>query len=346
NAMDAQQRGAAIRTQTKVVAMERSDGQWSVTMEDQMTGTRETVRANIVVNAAGPWVDAVLAGSMGQNKKNVRLVQGSHIVIKKKFDDQRAYFFQNADGRIMFAIPYEQDFTLIGTTDRDYDGDPSDVKISPEETSYLCKGASEYFAEPVTEDDIVWTYSGVRPLYDDGASKAQEATRDYVLKEVGDADDAKLVNIFGGKITTYRKLGESVLELVEKHIGAKGSPWTGEKSLPGGGFAATGYDREVTKLAAAHPYLEAKHAKRLVRLYGTHAHDVLEGAKSATDLGEDFGATLTAREIDYLMQNEWAVTAQDVLWRRTKLGLHLQDDAAVAAVETYMQKRLAERKAA
>ncbi|MEM1378235.1 MAG: glycerol-3-phosphate dehydrogenase [Pseudomonadota bacterium] len=346
NAMDAEAKGARIATRTKVTGLERKDGAWAVTIQDTVTGTSETVSAKLVVNAAGPWVDAVLTGSMGKNTKNVRLVQGSHIVIRKKFDDERAYFFQNADGRIMFAIPYENDFTLIGTTDQDYDGDPSDVKITPEETKYLCDGASQYFAEPVTEDDIVWTYSGVRPLYDDGASKAQEATRDYVLKEVGGEGESKLINIFGGKITTYRKLAESVLELVENNLGEKGASWTGTQELPGGGFTQTGFDREVVKLAASYPFLSATQAKRFMRLYGTRAYELLADAKSEADLGAQFGASLTAREIDYLMDHEFALTADDVLWRRTKLGLHIHDAKAVAALETYMQKRANPKKAA
>ncbi|MEL6920669.1 MAG: glycerol-3-phosphate dehydrogenase [Pseudomonadota bacterium] len=346
NAMAARAKGARIATQTKVVALERRDAKWRITLQDTDTGAQEIITASLVVNAAGPWVDDVLTGSMGSNAKNVRLVQGSHIVIRKKFEDERAYFFQNADGRIMFAIPYEQDFTLIGTTDRDYDGDPSDVKITPEETTYLCHGASEYFKEPVTQDDIVWTYSGVRPLYDDGASKAQEATRDYVLKEVGGEGEGKLVNIFGGKITTYRKLAESVLELIEGNLGKRGSPWTGTQDLPGGGFAETGFDREVVRLAASYPFIDTKLAARLMRLYGTNAYEMLGDSKAQSDLGVDFGATLSAREVDYLMDHEFAHNADDVLWRRTKLGLHIQDKAKIAALDAYMAKRKPAKKAA
>jgi glycerol-3-phosphate dehydrogenase len=202
-ARDAADRGAMIRTRTKVVAARRDRECWTITLEDTGTREREDVRARLLVNAAGPWADRVLQGVEGDRQlHNVRLVQGSHIVVRKKFSDPRSYFFQNNDGRIIFAIPYEDDFTLIGTTDQDYEGDPAKVAITDGETDYLCAAASEYFKEPVSRGDIVWTYSGVRPLYDDGASKAQEATRDYVLKE--DAPDglAPLINVFGGKLTT------------------------------------------------------------------------------------------------------------------------------------------------
>ncbi|TIT05813.1 MAG: glycerol-3-phosphate dehydrogenase, partial [Mesorhizobium sp.] len=227
NARDAADRGAIIRTRTKVVSARRDASIWTVKVQNVLTGDTEEVRARLLVNAAGPWVDHVLQTAVGQNEvHNVRLVQGSHIIVAKKFDDPRAYFFQNKDGRIIFAIPYEEEFTLIGTTDRDYPGDPHDVKISDAEIDYLCAAASEYFAQPVKRSDIVWTYSAVRPLYDDGASKAQEATRDYVLKADGGEGVAPLVNAFGGKITTFRRLAESMLEKIEGFLGKRGKPWT------------------------------------------------------------------------------------------------------------------------
>ncbi|TMV13776.1 glycerol-3-phosphate dehydrogenase, partial [Rhizobium sp. Td3] len=205
NARDAQQRGATILNRTRVVSARREAGLWRIETFDEKSGQAGVYTARMLVNASGPWVDTVLSGVFGRNNvHNVRLVQGSHIIVKKKFADPRAYFFQNPDGRIIFAIPYERDFTLIGTTDRDYTGDPANVRISAEETSYLCNAASEYFSEPVKTEDIVWTYSGVRPLFDDGASKAQEATRDYVLKVEGADGEAPLLNVFGGKLTTYR----------------------------------------------------------------------------------------------------------------------------------------------
>ena len=227
NARDAADRGAVIRTRTKVTSARREGSGWRVRIEDLRNRRTEEVRARLLVNAAGPWVDQVLSDGIGQGGvHNVRLVQGSHIVVPKKFDDPRAYFFQNRDGRIIFAIPYQDAFTLIGTTDRDYVGDPGEVAITQSEIAYLCEAASEYFADPVRPEDVVWTYSGVRPLYDDGASKAQEATRDYVLKADGGDGAAPLINIFGGKITTYRRLAESMLEKIEGLLGPKGEPWT------------------------------------------------------------------------------------------------------------------------
>ncbi len=331
NARDAADRGATIRTRTKVTRAERTDDHWTLTLEAD--GAVETVKARLLVNAAGPWVDEVLSDALGHNDAhNVRLVQGSHIVVRRKFDDPRAYFFQNTDGRIIFAIPYEDEFTLIGTTDRDYDGDPGQVAISDDEIGYLCDAASEYFSEPVRREDIVWTYSAVRPLYDDGASKAQEATRDYVLTAEGGDGKAPLVNVFGGKITTYRRLSESTLEKIEAFLGRRSGPWTAEAHLPGGDFAVSNFDGEVARLMQDYPFLDRGHARRLFRLYGTRARRILGNARSEADLGRHFGADLYEIEIRYLVENEWALTADDVLWRRTKRGLRLtrQEAGAVA----------------
>ncbi|MEO3386209.1 glycerol-3-phosphate dehydrogenase [Mesorhizobium sp. CAU 1741] len=337
NARDAADRGAVIATRSKVVDARRDQGMWTLQLEDG-SGRRWTVRSRLLVNAAGPWIDEVLGTAMGRNSAhNVRLVQGSHIVIEKKFDDPRAFFFQNSDGRIVFAIPYEEDFTLIGTTDRDYDGDPKDVRITDEETDYLCAAASEYFAEPVRHEDIVWTYSAVRPLYDDGASKAQEATRDYVLKAEGGDGEAPLINIFGGKITTYRRLAEHVLEKIEDYLGRKGPAWTSGAPLPGGDFPAQAFEAEVARLQADYPFLEGFHARRLMRLYGTRARVLLGNAGALEDLGRCFGADLYEAEVRYLIANEWAVGSQDVLWRRTKRGLRLTDEETTA-LESFMRE--------
>ncbi|TIP89476.1 MAG: glycerol-3-phosphate dehydrogenase [Mesorhizobium sp.] len=337
NARDAADRGATIRTRTKVVSARREGELWTVRLENTQTGDTEEVKARLLVNAAGPWVDHVLSATVGLNDvHNVRLVQGSHIVIGKKFDDPRAFFFQNKDGRIIFAIPYEEEFTLIGTTDQDFSGDPRDVKISDAEIDYLCAAASEYFAQPVKRSDIVWTYSAVRPLYDDGASKAQEATRDYVLKTDGGDGTAPIINTFGGKITTYRRLSESMLEKIEGFLGKRGKPWTANAPLPGGDFPASGFDAEVAKLKTAYPFLDARLARRLTRLYGTRARMLLGLARSNADLGRNFGADLYEAEVRYLVQNEWAMTAEDVLWRRTKRGLHLSREQA-AALDEFMR---------
>ena len=336
NARDAADRGATIMPRTKVISARREGAVWAIETENTITGEKRLFRSRLLVNAAGPWVDHVLSDAFGKNQvHNVRLVQGSHIIVRKKFSDPRAYFFQNPDNRIIFAIPYEQDFTLIGTTDRDYKDDPKDVKISDEETAYLCNAASEYFKEPVRSEDIVWTYSAVRPLYDDGASKAQEATRDYVLKVEGEEGQAPLLNVFGGKLTTYRRLGEHALEKIGEAIGLKGMPWTAKSSLPGGDFPARGYDAEVAKLKSRYPFLADQHARRLVRRYGTRAAMIVAEAKTTADLGRCFGSDLYEAEVRYLMEHEWAYTAADILWRRSKKGLYLSKEEA-AALDGYM----------
>ncbi|WP_075215401.1 glycerol-3-phosphate dehydrogenase [Mongoliimonas terrestris] len=337
NARDAADRGATVLTRTRVTGLARTGDGWRATLQSP-EGIR-TVTARLVVNAAGPWVDDVLRTAAGRNDtRNVRLVQGSHIVVRKVFDHDRAYIFQNADGRIIFAIPYETDFTLIGTTDRDYTGDPGKVAITEEETAYLLAAASEYFVKEIRREDIVWTYSGVRPLYDDGASKAQEATRDYVLKLDGGESEAKLVNIFGGKITTYRRLAESVLEKIEGILGAKGKPWTGSVPLPGGDFPVEGFEGLVAALQASHPGVTPAVVRRLARAYGTKARDILGTARTDADLGRPFGAGLSEAEVRYLVDREFATSADDILWRRSKLGLRF-DRSGLEALESYLSGR-------
>jgi glycerol-3-phosphate dehydrogenase len=338
NAMDARANGATIETGQRFTSSMRDADGWTLKI-DSKEGKPRSIRAKVLVNAAGPWVADVLTSRIrADTPAKVRLVQGSHIVVRKLFDHERCYIFQNADGRIIFAIPYEQDFTLIGTTDQDYTGDPADVKASPEEISYLCAATSEYFARPVVETDVVWTYSGVRPLYDDGASKAQEATRDYVLTLDAPTGAAPLLSVFGGKITTYRRLSEAVLKKLGAHLtNGAGQPagWTSKAKLPGGDFPVQGFDMLVSDLIKHHPFLSPEHARRLARSYGTHSRDILAGAKSSADLGQNFGADLTAHEIKYLMRAEWAKTADDVLWRRSKLGLKI-DKAGQAALADFM----------
>jgi glycerol-3-phosphate dehydrogenase len=332
NARDAELRGATIMTQTKVVRADRIDGLWHVTLAG---GKTLTTRA--LVNAAGPWVEDVVRGVTHlDTSEGVRLVRGSHIVTKRLFDHDRSYFFQGEDGRIIFAIPYETDFTLIGTTDQEHD----DLAVKPfatdAEQDYLCGFASQYFKRPVTRADVVWTYSGVRPLYDDGAKSATAATRDYVLSLDYSGDDAgaPLLNVFGGKITTYRKLAENALAKLVPLIGGTGV-WTAGVPLPGGDFKVADKDALVARLAAEHPFLTDRWALRLIRAYGTDAWAVLNGATTAADLGDDFGATLHAAEVRWLMAHEYARVAQDVIWRRSKLGLRLSVEQ-VAALETFM----------
>jgi glycerol-3-phosphate dehydrogenase len=334
NARDAADRGAAIHVRTKVTSVRRDNDAWRVDLDGE--AGRQTVQARLVVNAAGPWVDQVITGAMGRNgARNVRLVKGSHIVVHKLYEHDRCYIFQNADGRIIFAIPYEDDFTLIGTTDQDYHGDPRDVRISDEETDYLLSAASEYFARPVARDQVHWTYSGVRPLFDDGASAAQEATRDYVLKVDGDAATGAAVNVFGGKLTTSRRLAESVLEKIEGVLGKRGPAWTKTSRLPGGDFEPLAFDAEARRMGMDYPGLPQRLVRRMLRLYGTKARDVLGTAKGVGDLGRHFGWDLYAAEVDYLVANEWARTAQDILWRRTKIGLRVSADE-VRTLEAYL----------
>ena len=335
-ARDAADRGAEICTRTRAVEIQQADGLWNVTVEDRASA-RRTIRARALVNAGGPWVEEVLASGAGVNARaKVRLVQGSHIVVRKLYDHDRAYIFQNADGRIIFVIPYQDDFTLIGTTDRDYDGDPAKVKATPAEIQYLCASASEYLARPVLPEDVVWTYSGVRPLYDDGASEAKAATRDYVF-ELDTPGGVPLLSIYGGKITTYRRLAEEALERLSPYLrSAKAKEgWTGKSPLPGGDMDVSAVAALSAELVRKYSFLPTAYANRLAHAYGTRAAKLLGNAKSMADLGQAFGATLTESEVRYLMANEWAATAEDIVWRRSKLGLRLSA-AEIAALEEWI----------
>ncbi|MBW4974658.1 glycerol-3-phosphate dehydrogenase [Roseovarius mucosus] len=336
NARDAAARGARIRTRTRVQSAERAGDLWQVTLKDQETGITEVVQARALVNAAGPWVKDVISGTLRLNSaEGVRLVRGSHIVTRRLFDHDKCYFFQGTDGRIIFAIPYEGDFTLIGTTDAEHGQADSRPECTPEEAEYLCRFASEYFQTPVTRADIVWTYSGVRPLYDDGAKSATAATRDYVLT-LAEGPGAPLLNIFGGKITTYRKLAEAALAKLRPFFPEAGADWTAGVALPGGNFPVDGFDRLTESLHRAYPFLTAAGARRLVRAYGTEAQDILGQAREAADLGPDFGAGLTGAEVRWQMDHEYARTAADVVWRRTRLGLKMTE-AQIAALDDWMQ---------
>jgi glycerol-3-phosphate dehydrogenase len=271
----------------------------------------------------------------------VRLVQGSHIVVSKLYTHDRAYIFQNADGRIIFAIPYQNEFTLIGTTDRDYQGDPAEVTATEDEISYLIAAASEYFINPIQRSDVVWSYSGVRPLFDDGASKAQEATRDYVLKLDEGAGLAPLLSIFGGKITTYRRLAESALEQLKSTLPGLGQNvgWTAEASLPGGDFPVDAYEIRVAQLCDSYPALDKTMIARLVRSYGTKALVILADVSTPADLGRLIGGTLSEKEIHYLVSQEFAKTVDDVIWRRSKLGLVLNSNECESIAEVITQSQ-------
>jgi glycerol-3-phosphate dehydrogenase len=326
NARDAAARGADIRTRTRCTSARPADGLWSLTLEG---GAK--ARARVLVNAAGPWVSQVLSDVMAQPTPTpIRLVKGSHIVVPRLFLHDRSYLFQNADGRICFAIPYQGDFTLIGTTDEDFRGDPAQVAGTPDDDAYLCAAVSEYLLQPVKPADIVWRYAGVRPLRDDGASKAQAATRDYVLELHG---NPPALSVFGGKITTYRRLAEAAMARLQPFFPAAGGAWTRTAPLPGGDFAWDEIGDVQAALQARYTFLAADTVRRLVRSYGTLASEMLGAAQSAADLGQVFGADLTEREVDWLVRTEWARTADDVLWRRSKLGLRFgkEETQALAA---------------
>jgi glycerol-3-phosphate dehydrogenase len=337
NARDAANRGADIRTRTRAVHIAQSENLWHVTVEDTSSHQRSTIAARALVNAAGPWVEAVLASGAGVNARaKVRLVQGSHIVVPKLYEHDRAYMFQNSDGRIVFVIPYQDDFTLIGTTDRDYDGDPAAVKATADEISYLCQSVSEYLAKPVTPAEVVWTYAGVRPLYDDGASEAKAATRDYVF-ELDTPGGAPLLSIYGGKITTYRRLAEEALQKLSPWLkgAAAQEGWTAKSPLPGGDLDVSAIGALSAELKRSYPFLSRSQADRLAHAYGTRAIKVLGNSGSMADLGQSFGAGLTEREVSYLIANEWACTAEDIVWRRSKLGLRLSA-AEIGAIDGWI----------
>lgn len=326
NAVDAAERGAEILPRWKVVSAERGRASWRVRLKHAMTGATRTVTARALINATGPWAGTFLTDILGQKAPAhaVRPVKGSHIIVPRLYDHDRAYLFQNRDGRIVFAIPYHRRFTLIGTTDVDIDGDPGEARITAEEIDYLCRAVSEYFAEPVTPDNVVHTFTGVRPLYDDGASEAAQATRDYVIAV--DDDGAALVNIFGGKLTTYRKLAEAVLDKLATAMPVAGGPWTEGADLPGGDFPAAEFADRRRRFTAAHPFLGDELAERLFRAYGARAETMLDGVTSLSGMGHHFGAGLHAREVEYLIANEWAMSADDIVWRRSRLGLFMTAD--------------------
>ncbi|MBL3554028.1 glycerol-3-phosphate dehydrogenase [Rhodovulum sulfidophilum] len=337
NARDAAERGAEILTRTRVVKARREDGLWTVTLRDCETGAETTRRARILVNAAGPWTADLIAGALQQAATDrVRLVRGSHIVTRRLFEHDRCYFFQGQDGRIVFAIPYETDFTLIGTTDAEHAAPDTPPRCTEEERDYLIGFVNRYLAKPVSAEDIVWTYSGVRPLHDEGEGSASAASRDYVIRL--DRAGAPLVNIFGGKITTYRRLAETALEKIAEIRPDLPGPWTAGVALPGGDVAVDGIDGLIATLRQDYPFLTEPWARRLVRAYGTEARGVLGDAQAAADLGRDFGATLTEAELIWLMDREFARRAEDVVWRRSKLGLRLSPDQ-IARIDDWMKDR-------
>lgn len=334
NARDAADRGAEIRTRCRVTALAREGEQWRI------EAGGETFHARALVNAAGPAVLNLLELADEPAEHGMRLVRGSHIVVRKLFDHDFAYFFQLPDGRIFFAIPYERDFTLIGTTDADHHGGLDKVEASAEEIEYLCEGASRFFAQAVTPADVVWTYSGVRPLIDDGSGRPEAATRGYTLELSDEGDGAPILSVFGGKLTTYRHLAEEAVGKLARRLSwLDGQEWTGTAALPGGDFAVGTAQAKISELRARYPFLKSDWAHRLVHSYGTRAWTILGNAQTLADCGEHFGHGLTQREVDYLVTQEWAITAEDILWRRTKLGLHLSHDEATR-LSVYLKEKV------
>ena len=312
NARDAAARGATVLTRTRFLDATRHADHWLVTLQDR------TVTARALVNAAGPWVAQALGCTHAKASGGVRLIRGSHIVLPRLYEGAQAYILQNDDRRVVFVIPYEERFSLIGTTDVPHEGDPGQAVCTDAEAEYLCAAVSRQFRRPVTMEQIVWRYSGVRPLFDDGTDDPSAITRDYVLKL--DTAGAPLLNIYGGKITTFRRLAEEAVGLVGGALGRPGTPWTAGATLPGGdlGMGLAAFEAEM---ARRYPWLEG--VSRLVRRHGAELPAMLGGARAMADLGEAFGAGLTEREVEWMVAHEWARTAADVLWRRSRLGLHM-----------------------
>jgi len=324
NLRSAADHGAAILPRTRFLGATREGGAWRAELEDLRTRLRYTVRARMLVNAAGPWVSQV-AGTLGKAKTraSVRLVKGSHIVVSKLYEGEHAYIVQDSGKRIIFMIPYERDYTLIGTTDMVVGDIAEGDAISQQELDYLCTQVSRYSARPVTPDQVVWSYSGIRPLYDDGSQDPSAVTRDYTLAlEDGDENIPQL-SVYGGKITTYRKLAEAALAKLAPWMGNARGPWTGSEALPGGDLGPGGQAAFLQQLIKRYPDLPVALLDALMRRHGTRALDILGDARTTAELGQDFGGNLYEQEARYLVANEWAHTADDILWRRTKAGLHM-----------------------
>jgi glycerol-3-phosphate dehydrogenase len=335
NAIDAAERGAKIHTRTRFIEAKRDGAHWNALIEDVQG--RRPVRARALINAAGPWVAEVLGHVPDiTTDRGVRLVKGSHIVVPKLYEGAHAFMLQNDDRRIVFAIPYQGEFTLVGTTDIPWKDAPAKPQIDETETDYLLDTANRYFGRKTKRTDIVWTYSGIRPLYDDRAANASAVTRDYVLELDGGKDEAPMLSIFGGKITTYRKLAEHAMRDLAPFFPEAGPAWTAGAILPGGDMPGSDFDAYLHALEADYPALPKPLLRRLARAYGTRVKTLLGEARALEDLGPDFGGGLTRAEVDYLVAAEWARTAEDILYRRSKLGLHVPAGTA-QRVDDYLQ---------
>jgi glycerol-3-phosphate dehydrogenase len=320
NARDAAARGAEVLVRTAFVGAERDAEGWTCRLAGE-GGTTRTVRARALVNAAGPWVMEAQGAAHARAQDRVRLIRGSHIVLPALYEGEQAYILQNDDRRVVFVIPYEGRFSLVGTTDIPHDGDARDARCTPEEAAYLCAAVGRQFRRAPTPAEIVWTYSGVRPLHDDGADNPSAVTRDYVLKTDTADGQAPVLTIYGGKITTYRRLAEDAVTQIGGALGQAGTPWTAGAALPGGEFS--GLVAFEAEMARRHPWIAPATLHRLVRAYGSDLDAMLDGASGPNAMGDDYGAGFTERELDWLVAKEWARTADDVLWRRSKLGLHM-----------------------
>ena len=341
NAIAAKEHGAIIETQTKCISARRLDNHWLVTFLCKESGKTYEIKSRGIVNAAGPWVaslfDKVLKVKAPQN---IRLVKGSHIVVPKIHNQQHAYMLQNEDQRIVFVIPFEDDFSLIGTTDVEYVGDPSDVKISPEEINYLLDITNNYFKKQICANDIVTTFSGVRPLLDDESSSAQSVTRDYTLELDQISNNTPLLSIFGGKITTYRKLAEAAVDILAPFYPSIGRKWTATTPLPGGNFSNK--EAITSKLNHQYPWLPIALLQRYVRCYGTRVEMILYDANDESDLGMHFGSYLFEAEVNYLIKYEWAKSVEDIIWRRTKLGLSLSTEQ-IAELQHFLKNQFEQK---
>lgn len=337
NAMDARDKGASIITHTRCIGLKCKAGKWFVEFEDIHAEKRGIVSAHMIVNAAGPWAESLLqdAGFYAEKPDipHIKLVKGSHIVVPKQYDGDQCYMLQQKDGRIVFAIPYEHDFTLIGTTDTPFADDPAGVRIDDVETGYLCDAFNSFFRNSIAPSDVVWTYSGVRALYDDGVQEARKVTRDYTLYHHHNYE-APMISVFGGKITTYRELSERAVNMLMELSGGSAGAWTADAPLPGGDIPDGDMQRFSADLFARYPWLPDRLLRRYILHYGSEIHALLKGGGKIADLGEHYGDDVYEAEIDYLMQAEFAKEPDDILWRRTKLGLHIgqstKDEIAAA----------------
>ena len=335
-AMQARQHGAKIKTRKRCIAARREGGLWTITLQNQLNGKTKEIQSRALVNAAGPWVSSLFSETMNtQAPKNIRLVKGSHIIVPRIHDEEQAYILQNQDGRIVFVIPYEEKFSLIGTTDEEYQGDPSQVAISQAEIDYLVDISNQHFTTQISADQVLHSYSGVRPLLDDAAENAQAVTRDYTFEVDAPVSQPPLLSVFGGKITTYRKLAQAAVDKLCQHFPDAGEQWTADAPLPGGDFSSQ--PELLDSLQRQYPWLPEQCARRYVRSYGTLTHKLLQHIDSLERMGQDFGHGLYACEVEYLLRHEWAMSLEDILWRRSKLGLFL-NPAQVSALQDYLQQ--------